>query len=147
MRTPESHISTETKLKRIAWLSERDPHKVFNNLMHLLNEESLKACFNELDERKAVGIDGIDKAAYRRKNQFKLKDIWKKFCIKMEGHIRYYGTSFNISKVRDFLHQGIRILFKWFNRRSQRKSFDWEKFNLFMKSYPPPKVRIYFALF
>ena len=43
------------------------------------------------------------------KNQFKLKDIWKKFCIKMEGHIRYYGISFNFSKVRNFLHQGIRI--------------------------------------
>ena len=438
MRTPESHISTETKLKRIAWLSERDPHKVFNNLMHHFNEESLKVCFNELDARKAVGIDGIDKATYKEnleenlrelvarmkqmayrpgpvrqvfipkegksgatrplgisnledkiiqkmmqkvlesiyepiflncsygfrggigchnaikdlhnhlfryeiqtvidvdlanffgtidhtlledilrqkiedekfilymirmfkagvvadgeltiseegvpqgspcspvlsnifahyvidewfentvkghytgrvelfrycddaviccqyeqdakqlkraltqrlsefglelneektrlvsfskmelrggnkqgtfgflgftfywgrsrkgrlipkvktngkrlraklkrvndwartvKNQFKLKDIWKKFCIKMEGHIRYYGISFNISKVRKFLHQGIRILFKWLNRRSQRKSFNWEKFRLFMENYPPPKTRVYFALF
>jgi hypothetical protein len=38
--------------------------KVFDQLVHLVNEGSLAACFHELDGRKAVGIDGIDKAHY-----------------------------------------------------------------------------------
>jgi len=32
--------------------------------MHHFNEMSLKACFHQLDGRKAVGVDGVTKAAY-----------------------------------------------------------------------------------
>ena len=75
MGSSESQIQTETKLKRIAWLSSQDEQKTFNNLMHLYNEESLRACFNELDGRKAVGIDGIDKEMYRKHLDENLKDL------------------------------------------------------------------------
>ncbi len=34
----------------------------FEQLMHHFNAGSLAACFHELDRKKAVGIDGIDKA-------------------------------------------------------------------------------------
>ena len=64
MEPTEFQVSTETKLNRIAWLSSRDKKKVFNNLMHLFNKESLRSCFNELDGGKAVGIDGVNKAHY-----------------------------------------------------------------------------------
>jgi hypothetical protein len=37
MITTEYQINTETKLKRIAWLSSQDKGKRFNNLMHLFN--------------------------------------------------------------------------------------------------------------
>jgi hypothetical protein len=61
METTDFPIMTETKLERIAWLSTRDHQKELNNLMHLYNLESLVGCFNELDGRKAVGVDGITK--------------------------------------------------------------------------------------
>ena len=64
MKVTETYKLTETKLKRIAALSAADPNRVFTNLIHLFNEESLRACFHELDGKKAIGIDGIDKAAY-----------------------------------------------------------------------------------
>ncbi len=64
MGTTETHETTATKLKGIAWLSARDPHKRFDCLMHLFNEESLAARFHELDGRKAVGVDGVTKAEY-----------------------------------------------------------------------------------
>jgi group II intron reverse transcriptase/maturase len=80
------------------------------------------------------------------KNRLKLKEIWKRFCIKLRGHIRYYGVSFNLAGIRRFHRAAIQILFKWLNRRSQRKSFDWDKFNLFMKLYPPPRTKIYHPL-
>jgi hypothetical protein len=59
--TTETYTTTDTQLKRIAWLSARDPLKQFNCLMHHFNEESLAACFHALDGRKAVGMDGISK--------------------------------------------------------------------------------------
>jgi group II intron reverse transcriptase/maturase len=80
------------------------------------------------------------------KNRLELKEIWKRFCIKLRGHIRYYGVSFNMAGIRKFHREAIRILFKWLNRRSQRKSFDWQKFRLFTKLYPPPRTRIHHSL-
>ena len=75
MRTTESRLTTETKLKRIAWLSAKDHQREFNNLMHLYNVESLAACFNELDGRKAVGADGVTKEAYGEKLGQNLLDL------------------------------------------------------------------------
>jgi RNA-directed DNA polymerase len=64
MGSPETCSMTATKLKRITWLSASDPDKRFDSLLHHFNEESLAACFDELDGTKAVGIDGITKAQY-----------------------------------------------------------------------------------
>lgn len=75
MGTPETSLETDTKLKRIAWLTARDPHKRFECLMHHFNEASLAACFHELDGTKAVGIDGIDKAQYGASLETNLKDL------------------------------------------------------------------------
>ena len=55
----ETCLDTDTKLKRIAWLSANEPHKRFDSLMHHFNEASLAACFHESDGNKAVGIDGV----------------------------------------------------------------------------------------
>ncbi len=64
MSTTETHRTTDTVLRRIAWLSARDASKRFDSLMHLFNQESLAACFHELDGKKAVGADGVTKAQY-----------------------------------------------------------------------------------
>ena len=76
-----------------------------------------------------------------------LKEIWRRFCAKLRGHVQYYGVSFNIKSVETFLWRATRIMFKWLNRRSQKKSFTWESFCAFMKLYPRPSARIVHSLF
>ena len=76
------------------------------------------------------------------RNKYKLPVIWKSFCSKLRGHIQYYGVTFNIKAVESFIWQSAKIMFKWLNRRSQRKSFTWEKYNLFIERNPLPKVKI-----
>lgn len=66
----------------------------------------------------------------------KLNVIWQSFCSKLRGHIQYYGVNFNYKAVRIFVYQAVKILFKWLNRRSQRKSFTWDKFKLFIERNP-----------
>lgn len=83
----------------------------------------------------------------KKRNRLPLGTIWKTFTAKLRGHVQYYGVSHNFSNVQKFLHESTRIFFKWINRRSQRKSFDWKKFSLFMKKYPLPEVRIVHPLF
>lgn len=75
MRPPESQATTATQLPRIAWLSARDPQKTFHSLMHHFNETSLKTCFHQLDGTKAMGADGVTKAAYAMHLDDNLTDL------------------------------------------------------------------------
>lgn len=81
------------------------------------------------------------------RNKKPLSKIWKTFCSKLRGHVQYYGVSFNGNMVEKFLREAQKIVFKWLNRRSQRKSFSWEKFALFLERNPLPSARIVHHLF
>ena len=81
------------------------------------------------------------------RSRFPLNYIWAVFCSKLRGHIQYYGVSFNFRAVQNFLEKATRILFKWLNRRSQRRSMNWEQFALYIRANPLPKVTICHALF
>lgn len=81
------------------------------------------------------------------RNKYPLPEIWKIFGQKLEGHIRYYGVSTNLEAVRKFHHRSRWILFKHLNRRSQRKSCNWDKFEQYEKAHPLPKARICHTLF
>lgn len=81
------------------------------------------------------------------RHRFRLPELWARFCVKLSGHVSYYGVSYNLAQVRTFFVLATRCLFKWLNRRSQRKSFNWAQFGRFMKAYPLPAVRVYHSLF
>lgn len=81
------------------------------------------------------------------RNTLSLKQLWHRFCVKLRGHIAYYAVSFNSKEVMRFVYAATRIVFGHLNRRSQRKSFNWEQFNRFLKVYPLPAVRICHALY
>lgn len=81
------------------------------------------------------------------RNKKPLMFIWDKFRSKIRGHIQYYGISFNMENVRNFVYKAEQIFFKWINRRSQRKSFNWEKWNLFLKKFPSPPIKVCHKLF
>ena len=70
-----------------------------------------------------------------------------KLRIKLNGYFRYYGITDNIKSIDNFRYQVRRYLFKWLNRRSQRKSYNWDKFQKFLNIYPLPKPRIYVNIF
>ena len=81
------------------------------------------------------------------RNKGPLKAIWKTFKAKLRGHIQYYGVSHNFERVGQFVRATRKIAFKWLNRRSQRKSFTWGKFILFIAKNPLPEARIIHKMF
>ena len=81
------------------------------------------------------------------RSRYPLSYIWAVYCAKLRGHIQYYGVSFNTRAVHTFLVKATRILYKWLNRRSQRRSFTWEQFTLFIKANPLPRARVCHALY
>ena len=62
---------------------------------------------------------------------------------KISGYYQYYGRSGNYRKLENFNHQIKRILFYAINRRSQRKSYNWEQFGRFLKYNPLPQPKIF----
>ena len=75
------------------------------------------------------------------------KELMKALKIKLQGYGRYYGVTNNRKSVSNFIDETKRLLFKWLNRRSQRKSFDWSRFNLFLNKYPLPRACTYVNIF
>ena len=76
------------------------------------------------------------------RNAVKTKDWWKILQAKLRGHIQYYGVSENYASVRRFYTATIRMVYKWMNRRSQKRKMSWEKFNQYLENYPLPKPRV-----
>ena len=66
---------------------------------------------------------------------------------KLRGYYQYYGITDNRDMLSKFLDEVKRHLFKNLNRRSQRRSYTWDKFVLFLKKYPLPRPKIYVHLF
>ena len=98
-------------------------------------------------KRMRTKLKRVNQWAKEVRNQYKLKIIWQKLCSKREGHIQYYGVSHNIKRVETFLYYTEQIMFRWLNRRSQKKSYTWEKFQLFLLANPLPKARVVHRLF
>ena len=53
------------------------------------------------------------------------------------GHIAYYGVSGNAKQIRNYAYLISRVLFKWLDRRSQRRRFNWIKFSNKLKEWMP----------
>lgn len=98
-------------------------------------------------KRVRAKLKRVSEWARQIRNKELLSNIWKTFCAKLRGHVQYYGVSFNMEEVQNFLRRAEEIMFKWLNRRSQRKSFDWEKFRLFTRKFPLPEIKIHHKLF
>lgn len=81
------------------------------------------------------------------KSRLSLKQIWKIFVAKLRGHVNYYGISHNSESVAQFIYEARGIVFKWLNRRSQRKSFTWKEFAKYINKHPLPTAKIVVRLF
>jgi RNA-directed DNA polymerase len=72
----------------------------------------------------------------------RLKKIVDMLNIKLRGYFNYYGVIGNSKGINEFYKCAMKILYKWLNRRSQRKSFSWDEFNEKMKRYGIIRPRI-----
>ena len=55
----------------------------------------------------------------------------------LRGHVAYYAVSGNARNVRTYAYRMSRVLFKWLNRRSQRRGVTWERFNKVLSGWMP----------
>ena len=61
---------------------------------------------------------------------------------KLIGTNNYYSVSGSIKEVRGLYSHAFWVVYKWMNRRSQRKSFDIDKYRMMPKSYGVPPLKL-----
>jgi group II intron reverse transcriptase/maturase len=73
------------------------------------------------------------------RNRRKLDHLWRIARAKMQGHFNYFGVRSNSAKLNHFYVDCVDALFKWLNRRSQKRSFTWERFARRLAFNPLPR--------
>ena len=82
-----------------------------------------------------------------QRNMLRLSELWKMLSSKLRGLYQYYGISGNYQGIYRYYCCAKRIAFKWLNRRSQKKSFNWRQFSKYLEKYPVPKPYITHRLY
>ncbi len=72
----------------------------------------------------------------------RMRKIFSILNAKLRGYYNYYGVIGNYDSLREFFTHAMRMLYKWLNRRSQRKSFNYRVFNEIVKFYNVEKPRV-----
>ena len=79
----------------------------------------------------------------RERSHLKKGELLRRAKLKLAGHLQYYAITDNGEMCYAFSYQVTRLLYKWLNRQSQRRSYNWERFNdaLAWVGWPSAKLR------
>lgn len=74
------------------------------------------------------------------------QQLWELTNAKLRGHYNAYGVYCNRPSLYAYYHKVVNLLFRWLNRRSQKKSFTWDGFKMRLEQYPlllpPPAAKL-----
>ena len=79
----------------------------------------------------------------KSKRSMPLKMTLSSLRKKLRGYWNYYGVIANSKMIGRYMHAVTEVIFKWLNRRSQRKSYTWVKFQKHWQDdwqIPPPRI-------
>lgn len=74
----------------------------------------------------------------RRHRHRPVKQQHATLARKLHGHFNYFGVNGNISSLRSVATQAKKLWRKWLNRRSQRASKTWKRFDRLQRDFPLP---------
>ena len=72
-----------------------------------------------------------------------LRPLMATLIRKLRGHYNYYGVTHNSESLWAYWEHMKRVVYKWLNRRSQRRSFTWKRFKDMLERYnvPVPTIK------
>ena len=78
----------------------------------------------------------------KERSRFGTSALLIKLGQKLQGHWNYYGVSGNYDMLNKFYRLVCRMVFKWMNRRTQKKSCNWTGFKEMLSYFKVPRPRI-----
>lgn len=99
--------------------------------------------------RKRMNRSVISMKTWLKKvrNALPMQTIWPTITSKLHGHYNYYGVSGNFESIQRYYRKTQYLVFQWMNRRSQKKSWNWEGFTKHLETYPLPRPKLTYALY
>jgi RNA-directed DNA polymerase len=91
---------------------------------------------------------------FKENRHRRLPDLFGLLNTKLTGYFNHFGVHGNLQSLEFFYYQVIRQMWKYLNRRSQRKSYNWEGFKQLLDQfgvvkphivYRPRRVRMAFV--
>jgi RNA-directed DNA polymerase len=81
--------------------------------------------------------------ARRTHNVLRKGEMLRQARTRVVGHLSYYAITDNSERCSYYVYRTKHILFKWLNRKSQRKAYTWETFGqaLAWVGWPTPRIR------
>lgn len=76
-----------------------------------------------------------------------IKEITDKLNQILVGYYHYYGITDNSEMLGKFKNKVSHLLYKWLNRRSQRRSLTWRGFYDLLKEFPLKAPHIYSSIY
>jgi RNA-directed DNA polymerase len=83
----------------------------------------------------------------KRKRNTPLRELIGEVGTKLTGHYQYYGVTDNYRGIRRYREDVKKMLYKWLNRRSQRRSYTWEEYKRMLERFPLPEPRIKVSMY
>ena len=82
----------------------------------------------------------------RRHRHLPIPEQHKALVRRIQGHFNYFGINDNSRSLSLLLDRVRRSWYKWLNRRSQRPSYTWKRFEEILRDFPLPKPTVYVNL-
>jgi group II intron reverse transcriptase/maturase len=94
--------------------------------------------------RNKLGRSLREFTEWARKSRTVLRkgEMLRQAKIRLSGHLNYYAITDNSRMCSTYRHHVTRILFKWLNRKSQRRSYTWKGYLQALKWVGWPKTNI-----
>jgi hypothetical protein len=72
----------------------------------------------------------------------RLRVLFARLNVKLRGYYNYYRVHGNSASLQQFFDGALRMLLKWLNRRSQRRSYTWQGFRALRERFKIERPRI-----
>ena len=78
----------------------------------------------------------------RTQRHRKLPDLMNTLKAKLRGHWNYYGVIGNSQSLNQYYYLTCQLLYKWLNRRSQKRSYTWRALVRVLTRFEVPRPKI-----
>ena len=93
-------------------------------------------------KKLAQGLREFTEWARKSRTVLRKGEMLRRAKSRLAGHLNYYAISDNTQKCSTYRHHVTRILFKWLNRKSQRRTYTWKGYLQVLNWIGWPKVTI-----
>src|SRR6185369_1436404 len=87
-------------------------------------------------------LKGWNEWLRKERSHLKKGELLRIAKVKLEGHLNYYAITDNRGRCDEYRQQVERLMYKWLNRQSQRRSYTWPRFKDALTWVGWPSVRI-----